>query len=213
MSVEDILLEFADSIQDIDNKKYDSKFISIYNELIKYYHISGALKAGSYGKGTIVDLKGDLDIIFTIDNPEFTKVDEFRDDLANKLRQSFPYDHVERKKRSVYIKFSNGLSVDVVYLSRDEFEKEKGQIKHVKDINDKLRKIIVLIKYWKIEKKMNNIDSYMIEWNTIYSSKSDIKERIMESLAKLDINEQTIESAYKFIFSEALRYYEEIYDD
>lgn len=213
MSEEDILLEFADSIQNIDNKMYDSKFVSIYNELVNKYNISGALKAGSYGKGTIVDLKGDLDIIFTIDNPEITDVDEFRDDLASKLRQSFPHDYVERKNKSVFIKFRKNLSVDVVYLSRSEFENEKAQIKHVQNINETLRRTIVLIKYWKIKKKMENIESYKIEWNTIYSSKSKIRERIMESLAKFNISKKEIQNAYQFIFFEAQRHFEEIYDD
>jgi len=188
MSEKDILLEFAGYIQNRDNEIYDSKFISIYNELVNKYRISGALKAGSYAKRTILEHKGDLDIIFTIDNPEITDKEEFKNDLAIKLSQSFPYDHIERKKRSVFIRFRSGLSADVVYLTREEFEKEKGQINHVKDIDDTLRKIIVLIKYWKIKKRKDNIDSYKIEWNTIYSSETKIKERLMDSLAEFSLS-------------------------
>lgn len=122
---EKILDSFANKLFDSDRSKFNSKFIKIYNELKKHFKISQALKAGSLGKNTKIKLYGDLDLTFTFDNQLESDSQKMREIVADKLRISFPKDHIELKNKSIFIKFSSGIAIDVVYLLKDQFEKEK----------------------------------------------------------------------------------------
>jgi len=183
-SEENILQKFANKLLDTDKERYSSKFIRIYNELKKHFKISEALKAGSIGKQTKIELYGDLDLVFTISNPEKNNDTDMRNLLEKRMKISFPNDDVKLKMRSILITFEKDFSVDVVYLSKQEFEKEKKQIKHIKSISNDIRDIIVLAKYAKYEKKLTNLKSYRIEWNAIYSSAKTFQGKLRDTIHK-----------------------------
>lgn len=203
LTEEEMLLNsFANKLYDSDRSKYNSKFVKIYNELVKHFKVSRAWKAGSFGKNTKIKLYGDMDLTFTIDNPAITKVEDFRKELEKKLKQSFPNDHVELKTSSVVIDFKGDMSIDVVYLPKEQFEKERKQIRHIKSISQEIRNIIILAKYWKYEKKKDKMKSYEIEWNAIYSSANTYKKRLLSTLNDSGAGSE-VNNAYKFLLKEA----------
>ncbi len=86
-----------------------------------------------------------MDLTFTIDNPEMKDDKEVRELLEKKMKISFPNDEVNLKNRSVLIKFKNEFDIDIVYLNKQEFAKEKNQIKHIKSISSDIHNIIILV--------------------------------------------------------------------
>ncbi len=198
---ETLLRKFAKKLHETNKDFYESKFISIYNELKKHFKLSGALKAGSYGKNTKVVGEGDMDLTFTLVSPPYDEM-EMRKVLEKKLKQSFPHDDVELLKKSVLIKFSSEYSVDIVYLTPKEFENEKTLIKHIKSLPDDILDIIVLAKYARDKKKFKNIKSYKIELNAIYSSANSFVGRLKDTLSKSGFGDKTSE-IYQFLLNEA----------
>jgi len=195
---EKILQSFANKLHDENKEQYGSKFIKIYTELKKHFRISEALKAGSFGKQTKIAGFGDLDLVFTLQNPEVKNDSEMRKLLEERMKISFGKDIVELKNRSVLIKFKNDFSVDVVYLNYQEFEKEKNQIKHIKKISND----ISLTKYVKYEKNLIKIKSYKIEWNAIHSSASTFEKRLRDTIYKSGGADNT-NPFYEFLLSNA----------
>jgi len=183
LTVEEKLLnDFGANIKDTETEVFDSKYISIYNELKKHYKISQAMKAGSIGKGTKIKLHGDLDLTFTIDKPSIIKTKKFREDLEEKMKTSFPDDDVEYLDVSVLIKFKCGIAIDVVYLPLNDFNKNKNQIKHIKKINDYIKNIIRLVKHWNYTENEKKFKSYKIEWNAIYSEAPTFSKRLRDTI-------------------------------
>lgn len=201
-SEEEILRKFANKLVETDSEVYDSKFIKIYNELKKHFGISQAMKAGSLGKGTKIELYGDMDLIFTIDKPESSQDQEMREIVEEKMKLSFGKDNVELKSRSVLVEFKGDFSVDVVYLNKNEFEKEKKQIRHIKTISNEIRNIIILAKYVKYEKNLVKMKSYKIEWNAIYSSAKTFESRLRDTINQSGGVSQ-ISLLYNFILQNA----------
>jgi len=179
---EKTLNKFGSKIKDTETEVFDSKYISIYNELISKYKISQAMKAGSLGKGTKIKLYGDLDITFTIDNPEIKDGTKLREDIVKKMKDSFPNDDVELLKVSVLIKFKCGIDIDVVYLTVSEYNLYKKQIKHIKSVDDYIKNIIRLVKYWNYKCNNKAFKSFKIEWNAIYSTAGTYKKRVRDTI-------------------------------
>jgi len=196
------LRRLAKQLLETGSHVYDSKFIKIYHELQKHLKISQALKAGSLGKKTKIELYGDMDFIFTIDTPIYNDDQKMRKLIEEKMQISFGRENVELKIRSVLINFQDDFSVDVVYLNKHEFEKEKKQIQHIKSVSDEVRDIIILAKYVKYKKNLKNMKSYKIEWNAIYSSAQTFDRRLRDTLHKSGAGEKTKEF-YDFILKEA----------
>jgi len=182
---ERILYNFGIKIKDTETDVFDSKYISIYNELIKYYKISQAMKAGSLEKGTKIEFFGDLDLTFTIDNPSIKDETDFRKDLEQKMKDSFPNDNVGLLKKSVLIKFKKSqINIDVVYLPKIEYNKNIKQIRHIKSINEEIKSIIRIVKYWNYLKNKKSFKSYLIERSAIYSGASTYKKRVRDTISK-----------------------------
>jgi len=181
---EKILNKFGANIKDTETEVFDSKYIAIYNELKKHYKISQAMKAGSLSKGTKIEFYGDLDLTFTVDKPEIKDADEFRKDLERKMKVSFPKDEVKLQKVSCLIKFKNSIKIDVVYLPLIEYNKNKDQIKHIKSVNNNIKNIIRLVKWWNYKYNKKKFKSYKIEFHAIYSSASIYSKRIKDTIHK-----------------------------
>jgi len=199
---EKILNKFGSSIKDTDTEIFDSKYISIYNELVSKYKISQAMKAGSLGKGTKIELYGDLDITFTIDKPKITNETDFRMDLEKKMEDSFPNDDVKLLKKSVLIKFKNSIDIDVVYLPLEEYNSYKKQMKHIKSINNYIKNIIRLVKFWNYKYNKKTFKSYKIEWNAIYSTARSFKKRVRDTINRSGGSDK-VDDIYQIILKDA----------
>ncbi len=199
---EKILNSYGSKIRDTETESFDSKYISIYNKLNEHYKISQAMKAGSLGKGTKIELYGDLDLTFTIDKPSIKNETEFRKDLEIKMKKSFPNEFVKLLKMSVLIKFKSGIEIDVVYLPLNDYNKTRKQFRHIKSINDNIKNIIRLVKFWNYKKNKKQFKSYKIEWNAIYSEASSYNKRLRDTISKSGGGDTTNE-IYQFILNEA----------
>ncbi|MHA1205694.1 MAG: hypothetical protein ACTSSL_12295 [Candidatus Heimdallarchaeaceae archaeon] len=199
---EKILRKFANKLYEKNKMRYDAKFIKIYNELKNHFKVSQALKAGSLGKGTKIELYGDMDITFTIDNPEIQDEMEMRKLLEKKLKISFPNAKVNLKNKSVLVDFGGDLKIDVVYLEKSVFEKEKKQIKHIKSIENEIRDIIVLAKYGNYKKNIKTMKSYKIEFSAIYSQAKTFLARLKDTINNSGGGGKTNE-IYEYILQKA----------
>ena len=199
---EKILDSFGAKLKDTNTEFYDSKFIKIYNVLKRHYKISQVLKAGSFGKETKIELHGDMDITFTIDKPKITDVKEIREDLEEKLKGLNPKSYPKLKYVAVLIEYKNDFSIDVVYLSKEDFEKEKKKFKHIKTINDQIKNIIRLVKYWNYNKNEAKTKNYEIELNAINSDAGTYRKRLRDTINKSG-GIGNVDDIYDYLYKEA----------
>lgn len=91
------------------------------------WKVGGVAKEGSRREGDFKD-KSDLDMDFWIAEPY--QKQKVYDDLMPKLRRDYPGSQLQKGRSENVIKFSqNGLKVDIVLLSKKEFNEKVNKYK------------------------------------------------------------------------------------
>ncbi len=143
---------------------YDSKLNRVMNFLRKTtgFKIAAIKEGGSQGKQANIR-KSDLDIIFCTSKNK-NKLD-IRKDLLERVKKGFKQvAKVNMSNKAIHIDFFKPkCNIDVVYLTKQEFQQEKKKIAEIKKLRLLHKNAIKLAKYSLGNAKQKNIAGYEVE--------------------------------------------------
>ena len=143
-------------------------YSSKWHRIVKFLHgniglkIAGVSPKGSQAKGTSTR-KSDLDVIFC------TSLDRNKKSILNlilqKARNAFgKVVNVNRGKKAVHIDFIKPkCEIDVVYLTKNEFNSACKNIKTIRRISQLQKNSIILAKYAFDKAKVKEVEGHQIE--------------------------------------------------
>ena len=126
------------------------------------FKMAAVKEGGSGGKQTNTR-DSDLDIIFY--TPKDQNKTEVKKELLEKAKQNFgKVAKIYPGKKAVHADFKNPLcNVDLVYLTKREFQQENKKIQKIKKIRPLHKNAIKLAKFAISRAKINNVKGYEVE--------------------------------------------------
>ena len=143
---------------------YNSKLNRVMNFLQKTtgFKIAAIKEGGSQAKQTNIR-KSDLDIIFCTNKNKNKTV--IQNDLLERVKKGFKQiAKVNMSTKAIHIDFFKPkCNIDVVYLTKQEFQQEKKKIAQIKKLRPLHKNAIKLAKYALDKAKQKNIAGYEVE--------------------------------------------------
>ncbi len=200
------LREILNQIQN-DRQKYDqygSKWISIVNLLYNNtdLRIAGVARAGSRAKHTDLS-RSDMDVIFSLSNNP--SCSEIYPRLREQLRANFgAVANIQIGQAAIHVEFySPRISIDLVLVTQQEFNKEYQNIKDIRQLNQIPQDAIRLVKYAIDRAGLSyNIPGYEIELNALnlnYEDLAKFTEQIIYQLQNLINRYSYVENVLRYL--------------
>ncbi len=161
--------------------QYTSKWHSIVNFLYNNtgFTIARVAKGGSIAKHTHYG-SSDLDVIFCT-SPD-RKKEEILDLITEKAEQNYgDLAYIRKGERAVHIDFAD-CPIDVVYLTQNEFDREKFEIKKFSKFTEYQEHAIKIAKYGFDRLMKGKIKGYEIEKAGLQFNGNDVFSVLMQIL-------------------------------
>ncbi len=183
---------------------YDSKLDRVMNFLQKTtgFKIAAIKEGGSRGKGTEIR-KSDIDIIFCTGKEK--NKNTVRNDLLMRAKKGFVNNvKVNKSGKAIHIDFLKPkCNVDVVYLTNQEFKREKKKITKIKNLRPLHKNAIKLAKYALDKSNQKSISGHEVELACLTFNYNTLSECVYHLInyfsGRIKQNKSGVDKVLKFL--------------